>query len=114
MLGLKKRPRNALVYCLTFLEEQWPKASKIAERNDQKVVKEISYNELWLLYSPGTIIYTKEYEEWQAYNVHQIGGFHGFGGGIFSLIYKLSATIHASTALDQPRDIIHIGQCLVL
>ena len=81
MSGLKEEAKERLGLLFDFLEEQWPKASEVAERNDQKVVKEISYNELWLLYSPGAIIYTKENEEWQAHNVHQIGGFHRLGGG---------------------------------
>lgn len=69
---------------LDFLGEQWPKASETSERIDQKVIKEISYNELWLLYSPGTIIYTKKNGEWCAYKVHQLGGFHRLGEDLFT------------------------------
>ena len=69
---------------LHFLEEQWPESSKIAEQIEQKSVKEISYNELWMLYSPDTIIYTKEDEKWHAYKVHQIGGFHRLGEDLFT------------------------------
>ena len=69
---------------LDFLGEQWPKASETSERIDQRAIKEISYNELWLLYSHGTIIYTKKDGEWCAYKVHQIGGFHRLGEDLFT------------------------------
>ena len=69
---------------LDFLGEQWPKASETSERIDQKTIKEISYNELWLLYPPGTIIYTKKNGEWCAYKVHQLGGFHRLGEDLFT------------------------------
>lgn len=68
---------------LNFLGEQWPGASKISEQIDQKAIREIGYNELWLLYSPGTIIYTKKDGDWCAYKVHQIGGFHRLGEDLF-------------------------------
>ena len=69
---------------LDFLEEQWPKASETSEQIDQKAIKGISYNELWLLYSPGTIIYTKKDGEWCAYKVRQLGGFHRLGEDLFT------------------------------
>lgn len=71
---------------LDFLREQWPKASEKSEQIDQKAIKEISYNDLWLLYSPGTIIYTKKGGEWCAYKVHQLGGFHRLGEDLFTAL----------------------------
>ncbi|KAM0796208.1 hypothetical protein BDR22DRAFT_868479 [Usnea florida] len=45
---------------------------------------EIGFNELWLLYPRGTIVYTLKDDEWLAYRVSQLGGFERLSTGSFS------------------------------
>lgn len=58
--------------------------NQTTDKIENGIIKEIGFNELWLLYSRGTIVYTLEDDEWLAYRVSQLEGFKRLSTGSFS------------------------------
>lgn len=72
---LQGESKEHLGLLLDFVRDEWPKASETISRTIENDITEIGFGELWLLYSPGTIIYTKEDDEVRAYRVNGLNGF---------------------------------------
>ena len=67
--------KDHLGLLLEFLKNEWPAANQSLDEVENNTIKEIGYNELWLSYPPGTIVYSLEDEEWRAYRVTRITNF---------------------------------------
>jgi len=73
---LRDESKRHLGLLLGFVRDEWPKVGETINRMTENNIKDIGFNELWLLYSPGTIVYTKEDDELSAYRVNRVVGFH--------------------------------------
>lgn len=74
---LSGKPKEHLDVMLDLLRYEWPRSVDVIDRIRSGSLEEICYNDLWLLYRPGTIVY-KEHNtgEWRAFCVRQLDGFH--------------------------------------
>ena len=85
MSKLEGDSRDHLGLLLDFVKDQWPTANQTLDEIENNTIKEIGYNELWLLYPKGAIVYAlEEDEEWRAYRVGQSDGFGRLSTGSFS------------------------------
>ena len=76
--------KDHLGLLLDFVKGQWPGADQAVDRIENDTIEEIGYNELWLLYPKGTVVYAWEDEEWLAYRVSRCSGFSRRYTGSFS------------------------------
>ena len=76
--------KDHLGVLLDFVKDQWPTVNQTIDKIEKKTIREIGYNELWLLYPRGTVVYALEDEEWLAYRVSQLEGFKRLSTGSFS------------------------------
>ena len=84
MIELNGDSKDQLGVLLDFVKDQWPAVNQTIDKIENGTIREIGFNELWLLYPRGTIVYTLEDEEWLAYRVSQLEGFKRLPTGSFS------------------------------
>ena len=84
MSNLNGDSKDHLGVLLDFVKDQWPAVNQTIDKIEVGSIKEIGFNELWLLYPRGTIVYTLEDDEWLAYRVSQLDGFKRLSTGSFS------------------------------
>ncbi|KAL9118613.1 MAG: hypothetical protein Q9187_004841 [Circinaria calcarea] len=60
---------------LEFLRNELPRVAEKLDEIEQSRCSEISYDEVWLLYTPRTIVYSQEDDEWRAYKVERLSGY---------------------------------------
>ena len=84
MSNLNGDSKDHLGVLLDFVKDQWPAVNQTIDKIENGTIKEIGFNELWLLYPKGTIVYTLEDDEWLAYRVSHLEGFTRLETGSFS------------------------------
>ena len=84
MSNLNGDSKDHLGVLLEFVKEQWPAVNQTIDKIENGTIKEIGFNELWLPYPRGTIVYTLEDDEWLAYRVSHLEGFKRLSTGSFT------------------------------
>lgn len=69
---------------LIYLRDKLPTASQKLDEIEAGRLVEIGFDEAWLLYPPGSVVYTKENEEWRAYKVRLLRDYNKSANGPFT------------------------------
>lgn len=75
--------KEHLQLLLSFLKEQLPVASQKLDEIEHGTLVEIGYEEQWLLYSPGSVVYTEEDREGRALKVRMLRDYKKSANGLF-------------------------------
>jgi len=82
--GLK---HNHLQLLLEFLRTEMPIASRKLDELERGECTKIGYSEVWLIYTPGTVIYTAEDQDWCASKIQSLRGFTKAPSGLWTSLH---------------------------
>ena len=64
---LEGEPRRHLDHLLEFMRSEAPNVSQKLDELERGITESIDFNTIWLLYRPGTTVYSLEEQEWRAF-----------------------------------------------
>jgi hypothetical protein len=82
--GLKQEHLQLL---LEFMRTEMPTASRKLDELERGECTKIGYNEVWLLYTPDTVIYNAEDQDWCASKIQSLRGFTKAPSGLWNSLY---------------------------